>query len=64
MLMPPIPDAAMAGLEDAVKSGRISDKRIDASVRRILAAKARLGLDKNRLVDIARLNEKFALPGI
>jgi beta-N-acetylhexosaminidase len=62
LLLPPVPDAAMAGLEDAVKSGRIQIGRIDDSVRRILAAKARLGLDKNRLVDVARLNEKFALP--
>jgi beta-N-acetylhexosaminidase len=62
LLMPPVPDAAMAGLEEAVRSGRISMKRIDASVRRILEAKARLGLNRNRLVDVARLNEKFALP--
>ena len=62
LLMPPVPDAAMAGLERAVESGRITEKRIDESVRRILQAKARLGLDKNRFVDIARLNERFALP--
>ncbi|HWF37417.1 MAG TPA: glycoside hydrolase family 3 N-terminal domain-containing protein [Candidatus Acidoferrales bacterium] len=62
LLMPPVPDAAMAGLEAAVASGRLSIARIDESVRRILAAKARLGLDKNRFVDVAHLNEKFALP--
>ncbi|MGA8221391.1 MAG: glycoside hydrolase family 3 N-terminal domain-containing protein [Candidatus Acidiferrales bacterium] len=62
ILQPLIPDAAMAGLEDAVKSSRIPVKRIDESVRRILEAKARLGLDKNRLVDIPRLSEKFARP--
>jgi len=62
LLMPPVPDAAMAGLEGAVKSGRISTKHIDASVRRILAAKARLGLNRNRSVDIARLNETFGRP--
>ena len=62
LLMSPSPDAAIAGLEDAVKSGRISEKRIDASVRRILTAKARLGLNKSRIVDVARLNEKFARP--
>ncbi len=49
LLMPPLPDAAMAGLENAVSSGRISVKRIDESVRRILGAKARIGLDKQRL---------------
>jgi beta-N-acetylhexosaminidase len=62
LLMPPAPDAAMAGLEVAVASGRISESRIDQSVRRILAAKASLGLDRQRLVDIPRLNEKFGLP--
>jgi beta-glucosidase-like glycosyl hydrolase/CubicO group peptidase (beta-lactamase class C family) len=62
LLMSPVPDAALAGLEDAVRSGRLSVKRIDASVRRILEAKARLGLSKNRLVDVARLHEKFARP--
>ena len=64
LLMPPVPDAAMAGLEEAVKSGRISTKRIDESVRRILLAKSRVGLDKNRLVDIARLSENFARPSL
>ena len=62
LLMSPAPDAALAGLEEAVRSGRISEKRIDASVRRILAAKARLGLDRNRFVDVGRLNENFARP--
>jgi beta-N-acetylhexosaminidase len=62
LLMPPLPDAAMAGLENAVSSGRISVKRIDESVRRILGAKAGIGLDKQRLVDIPRLNEKFGRP--
>ena len=62
LLMSPSPDAAIAGLEEAVKSGRISEKRIDASVRRILAAKARLGLNRNRYADVAHLNERFARP--
>lgn len=59
LLMPPVPDAAYQAVLDAVKSGRISRDRLDASVRRILQAKARLGLNKNRLVDIASLNENF-----
>src|SRR5262249_21282226 len=60
LLMPPVPDAAYQALREAVKSGRISKERLDASVRRILEAKARLGLDKNRLVDLGGLNTKFA----
>jgi beta-N-acetylhexosaminidase len=59
LLMPPVPDAAFEGLQNAMKSGRISRQRLDASVRRILHAKAKLGLDKNRLVDINAINEKF-----
>jgi beta-N-acetylhexosaminidase len=62
LLMPPVPDAAIAALEEAVQSGRLTVARIDASVRRILEAKARLGLKKNRLVDVARLNQTFGRP--
>jgi beta-N-acetylhexosaminidase len=36
-------DAAIAGVKQAVQSGRISRERLDLSVRRILAAKARAG---------------------
>ena len=62
LLQLPVPDAAMASLEQAVKSGRITTARIDESVRRILQAKSRLGLEKDRFVDIDHLNEKFAKP--
>src|SRR3984957_7228410 len=62
LLMPPVPDAAMSGLERAVKSKRISAQRIDDSVRRILLAKYKLGLDKNRLTDIERLDKTFGKP--
>ena len=62
LLMPPVPDAAMAALEEAARSGRLSVKRIDESVRRILQAKAKLRLDQERLVDVSKLNEKFGLP--
>jgi len=59
LLMPPVPDAAFEALKDAVKSGRISRERLDASVRRLLQAKARLGLYKSRLVDLNALNKNF-----
>ena len=59
LLMPPVPDAAFEALQNAVKSGQISRARLDASVRRILEAKARLGLYKNRLVDVNALNSRF-----
>jgi beta-N-acetylhexosaminidase len=59
LLMPPVPDAAFEALQAAVKSGRISKERLDASVRRILQAKARLGLNRSRLVDVNAINQKF-----
>src|SRR5881398_781660 len=59
LLMPPVPDAAFEALQAAVKSGRISKERLDESVRRILRAKARLGLNTSRLVDVNALNHKF-----
>jgi len=59
LLMPPVPDAAVEALRDAVKSGRIPQQQLDASVRRILQAKARLGLYKERLVDVNALNAHF-----
>src|SRR5882724_6049868 len=59
LLMPPVPDAAFEALQAAVKSGRITKEHLDASVRRILQAKARIGLNTSRLVDVNALNEKF-----
>lgn len=44
LLMPASLREAMDGLEDAVKSGRIPESRIDESVLRILNAKQSLGL--------------------
>ena len=61
LLQPLAPDATLEGLENAVRSGRLSMARVDASVRRILEAKTRLGLHKSRFVDVEHLNEQFAL---
>ena len=43
---------ALRGLKTAVESGAISRGRLESSVRRILTAKARLGLHKSRVVDL------------
>lgn len=59
LLMPPVPDAAFEALKKAVESGRITHARLDTSVRRILEAKARLGLYKERLVDVNAVNKHF-----
>ena len=51
MLMPPDLAVAIAGVSDAVASGEISEERIDASVRRILAQKVKRGLFERTAVD-------------
>jgi beta-N-acetylhexosaminidase len=45
-------DAAIAGVRAAVARGEITDARLNASVKRILEAKARLGLNERRTVRI------------
>jgi beta-N-acetylhexosaminidase len=52
LLMPPDGEAAINAVEAAVKGGKISQKRIDESVMRILTAKARVGLAAKKLVDL------------
>jgi len=47
--------ATIQGLVAAVRNGEIPEAQIDASVRKILAAKARLGLHRNRFVDESRI---------
>jgi beta-N-acetylhexosaminidase len=59
LLMPPVPDAAFEALQTAVRSGRISTERLDASVHRILLAKAKLELSEHRLVDLNAINQKL-----
>jgi beta-N-acetylhexosaminidase len=44
LLQPPEPERAVAAIVRAVERGEVSAARLDASVRRILAAKRRLGL--------------------
>ena len=55
VLHPPDERAAFTGLRRAVESGRISAARLDASVTRILRAKARIGLHRSRLADLNAL---------
>ncbi|MGH9795706.1 MAG: glycoside hydrolase family 3 N-terminal domain-containing protein, partial [Candidatus Acidiferrales bacterium] len=62
LLVPPVTDAAIAALKDAVTSGRIPMQRINDSVERILRAKAKVGLHRQRVVDLAALNTSFRRP--
>ena len=44
VLMPTDPDAAFRGIRDAVLTGTITQARLDASVRRVLRLKSRVGM--------------------
>ncbi len=56
LLMPQDPEAAINAVAAAVRSGRISQKRIEASVMRILTAKAHVGLATKRTVDLDEIH--------
>jgi beta-N-acetylhexosaminidase len=59
VLHSPDDDAAVKGIKAAVASGEISEAQLNASVERILRAKARLGLHVNRQIDPAGIAAKF-----
>ena len=52
LLKPADVDASFRGVLQAVKSGRITEQRVEKSARRILAAKYDLGLVKERMTPI------------
>lgn len=60
VLLPPDPPGVIDALVRTVSSGAIQESRINESVRKILELKARLGLQKNKLVDINQLPLKVA----
>jgi beta-N-acetylhexosaminidase len=62
LLMPPNAEAAIRAIVAAVHSGRIPEKRIDESVTRVLSAKARLGLHKNKMVDVEGISDVIDSP--
>ncbi|MDB4948297.1 MAG: glycoside hydrolase family 3 domain protein [Gemmatimonadetes bacterium] len=55
LLQPPHPRAAIDAVVAAVQAGRLTEARIDASVRRILEAKQRVGLSRGARVDAKAL---------
>jgi beta-N-acetylhexosaminidase len=55
LLMPVDIYAARSAILDAVADGTVGEDRLDEAVRRILAAKHRLGLQNDRLVDVENL---------
>ncbi len=55
LLMPTDDVGAIDAVVDGVKTGRFSESRIDGSVRKLLAAKHELALDRQRVVDVQAL---------
>ncbi len=62
LLMPADPARAIDAMVAAVASGRISSQRLDASVRRVLMLKLRMGLFSDRLVDLDQVDRLVANP--
>jgi beta-N-acetylhexosaminidase len=62
VIIPADLDGAYNGLLTAVRHGEISEQRIDASVLRILRAKASVGLDRNRFIDLAAVTREVSRP--
>jgi beta-N-acetylhexosaminidase len=62
LLMPKRPEEAIRALVAAVEKGTISRKRLDDSVNRVLAAKARLGLRTKKLVDLEAIADVVDSP--
>jgi beta-N-acetylhexosaminidase len=52
LLKPANADAAIRGVREAVSSGRISQERLDQSVRKILAWKHKLGLSEKKITSL------------
>ncbi|MEW5931330.1 MAG: glycoside hydrolase family 3 protein [Gemmatimonadota bacterium] len=58
LLQPRDVAAGIDAVVEAVRSGRVPEARIDRSVRRVLEAKARVGLHRERRVDLEAVDER------
>jgi beta-N-acetylhexosaminidase len=62
LLIPADLEASYQAMLEAVRSGEITSARLDASVLKILNAKASLGLNKKRLVNLNELSDAIGKP--
>jgi beta-N-acetylhexosaminidase len=62
LTMPSDLDASYRAMLEAVHTGEIGQQRLDASVLKILRAKASLGLEKTRLVDVGAIPRLVGKP--
>ena len=56
LLKPSDPDATVRGVREAVGAGRLTEKRIEESARRVLAAKFDLGLARQRITPLEEID--------
>lgn len=63
LTMPADLDASYRDMLEAVRTGEIGQERLDASVLKILNAKASLELEKTRLVDVGAISRLVGSPG-
>lgn len=64
LLMPKDAGEAIRAVVHAIKEGRLTRKRIDQSVVRVLAAKVRVGLGRKRTVDIDEISDVIDNPEV
>ncbi len=62
LLIPADLDASYRAMLKAVESGEIPQARLDASVLKLLKAKASLGLNKAKLVDVTNVGKEVGKP--
>ena len=62
ILMPASVEGAIEGIVGAVRSGRIRESKLDASVRRLLETKEALDLHERRVVSIEEISEQVGVP--
>jgi beta-N-acetylhexosaminidase len=62
LLMPKNLQVAIDGVLGAVRSGRLTEQRIDQSVERILAMKAGRGITENPFVDVSKVDSFVGAP--
>src|SRR5579885_313463 len=62
LLMPSDPEASIEAILKAVRSGRISRRRIDSSAAKVIAAKHRVGLYRKRFVNLDQISDQIESP--
>ncbi|MDP4114554.1 MAG: glycoside hydrolase family 3 protein, partial [Bacteroidota bacterium] len=62
LLFPEDPDDYVEAIINAVKTGKITEERLDNSIRRILKVKKWIGLDKDKFVAVNNINKVVGTP--